>query len=86
VSNILSVDVGGGAVHAIVDPRSFSAGGIEYQLRYGNPSLSARLVAASLISSFDYLLSDNISAKEAMRRLRILRAERKAATTTGATP
>lgn len=84
MGSILSVDVGGGAVHTIVDPRSFPAGGIEYCLRYGEPSLSAQLVAASLISSFDYLLSDNISTKEAIRRLRILRAERKA-TTTGAT-
>jgi hypothetical protein len=73
----ISVDVGDGAAMEIVDPRSFAEGGAEWVMRYGDPE-SIRFTVASLISSYDYLLSGNINAKEATRRLARLRAARRA--------
>lgn len=62
----------------IIDPRSFADGGPEWVMRYGNPN-SIRYTVAALLASFDYLLSGNISNKEAMSRLGIMRAYRRAA-------
>lgn len=76
------INCGDGAVMTIVDPRSFEDGGIGWKLRYGNTD-GVRYTAASLIDSYDYLLSREISAKEAMRRLRLLRAGRQALATSG---
>lgn len=70
------VDCGDGAVMEIIDPRSFGDGGPEYVMRYGNPN-SIRYAVASLLSSYDYLLSGEINMMEATRRLRLLRAARK---------
>ena len=70
------VIVGDNAAMTIVNPQSFSDGGAEWVMRYGDP-VSIRYTVASLISSYDYLLSDNINMKEATRRLRLMRAERK---------
>ena len=70
------VECGGGAVMTIIDPRSFEDGGPEWVSRYGNIE-SIRFTLASLLSSFDYLLSGNINQTEAYRRLRLLRAARK---------
>ncbi len=47
---------------------------LEWQLRYGNPE-SVRFLAASIVGSYSYLLCRNITTKEAIRRLRILRKE-----------
>jgi len=74
---VAEVDCGDGAVMTIVDPRSLKDGGAEWQMRYGNP-VAIRYVVASLIESFDYLISDNINMNEATRRLRLMRRRRAA--------
>jgi hypothetical protein len=61
----------------IIDPTADT--GIEWVERYGNPE-SVRFTAASVLSSYDYLLSGNISLKEASRRLALLRRARAALT------
>jgi hypothetical protein len=74
------VPVGDGATHEIVDPRSFDDGGPEWTMRYGN-SEAIRFTVAALLSSYDYLLSSEITATEAIRRLRIMRQYRAACLT-----
>lgn len=69
------VDCGDGAVMEIIDPRSFENGGPEWVMRYGDPG-SIRYGVASLLESYDYLLSSDLTAKEAIRRLRLLRLAR----------
>lgn len=69
------VDCGDGATMDIIDPRSFNDGGPEWVMRYGNPE-SIRFGVAMLLSSYDYLLSGNISTTEAIRRLRLMRKAR----------
>lgn len=76
------INCGDGAVMTIVDPRSFKDGGIGWKLRYGNPD-GVRYTAASLIDSYDYLLSSEITMKEATRRLRLLRVGRQALANSG---
>ena len=71
---VARVDCGDGAVMAM--PNMFHDWNIIWQLTWGNPS-EARYVAASVIESYDYLLSGTISMKEATRRLRLLRAKRR---------
>lgn len=73
----IEVDCGDGAFMTIADPRSFEDGGVGWRLLYGNPE-RVRLAAASLIESYDYLLSGEITQKEAERRLRLLRQVRRA--------
>lgn len=68
----LYVDVGDGAEMKIPDPRSFKDGGLEWTLLYGDAD-AVRGVAASVIGSYDYLLSGSISTTEAIRRLRLIR-------------
>lgn len=72
-----SVSLGDGAISTIIDPRSFSNGGPEWTCRYGNVE-SIRYTVASLLESYDYLLSSEISPTEAARRLKLLRAARAA--------
>jgi hypothetical protein len=67
------VACGDGAVMTIVNP--YTEDSVEWGLRYGSAD-RMRYVAASLISSYDYLLSNEITAKEAIRRLRLMRARR----------
>lgn len=69
------VIMGGGAVSSIINPQSFEDGGPEWVCRYGDVE-SIRYSVASLLSSYDYLLSGNITTTEAIRRLRLLRAGR----------
>lgn len=59
----------------ILDPRSFADGGLEWIMRYGNPE-SVRYTVASVLASYDYLLSGEITTKEANHRLHALRAMR----------
>ncbi len=80
----INVPLGDGASATIIDPRSFDDGGPEWVMRYGNPE-SVRYTVASLLESYDYLLSGNISTKEAIRRLRVLRQYRAAAVQIAAT-
>ena len=68
------VECGDGAVMDIINP--FHDYSIEWQLRYGN-AITVRFCAASLLSSYDYLLSSNINMGEATRRLRLMRAKRR---------
>lgn len=70
------VHVGDSAYISIVNPWRDS--GIEWQLRYGAAE-AVRYCAASLISSYDYLLSSEITMAEATRRLRIMRQARRLA-------
>lgn len=44
-------------------------------LRYGEPDLKQRLSACSIIESYEYLLSEDMTAGEAINRLRCLRRE-----------
>ena len=46
---------------------------ITWILIHGSPSKTENLQAAAVISSFEYLISGNITMKEAARRLSILR-------------
>jgi hypothetical protein len=73
----VEISLGGGAYSTIINPLSFEDGGPEWVMRYGNPE-SIRYSVASLLSTYDYLLSDAINMTEATRRLRIMRAERRA--------
>jgi hypothetical protein len=70
------VDCGGGAQMDIIDPRSFKDGGPEWVMRYGNPE-AIRYTVASLLESYDYLLSGEISMTEAVHRLGLLRHARR---------
>jgi len=70
------VSVGDGAVMDIINPQSFGDGGPEWLMRYGDP-LSIRYEVATLLSSYDALLSDDINMTEATRRLRLMRARRR---------
>ena len=74
----LEVDCGDGAWMSIGDPRSYTDGGLGWTLTWGNAE-SIKFTAASVISSYDYLLSDEITMKEAVRRLRLLRQTRREA-------
>jgi|SRR5690606_31557482 len=73
----VAVSMGGGAYSTIINPLSFEQGGPEWVMRYGNPE-TIRYSVASLLETFDYLLSDSINMTEATRRLRIMRAVRRA--------
>lgn len=59
----------------ILDPRSFSDGGMEWVMRYGNPEI-IRFTVASVLASYDYLLSGEITMTEAVHRLRAMRQMR----------
>ncbi|UAB77001.1 hypothetical protein INR77_09090 [Erythrobacter sp. SCSIO 43205] len=74
----LRVACGGGAVMVCIDPRSFTDGGPEWVMRYGNPE-SIRYTVAELLGSYDYLLSEDINTKEARRRLGLMRKARRIA-------
>ena len=72
-----TVALGGGAYATIIDPTCFDDGGPEWVMRYGNPE-SIRYAVASLLATFDYILSSNITASEADRRIRLMRNARAA--------
>jgi hypothetical protein len=74
----IHVSMGDGAYSTIINPTSFADGGPVWVMAYGNPE-SIRHSVASLLETFDHLLSDNITMAEATRRLRIMRAVRRAA-------
>jgi hypothetical protein len=65
----IAIDVGGGA-------RMLLPTDLEWHLRYGNAD-SVRFVAAEVVACYDYLTRD-CTAREAMRRLRLLRQVRRA--------
>jgi len=69
------VHVGDGAVMTIIDPTHDT--GLEWVMRYGTPE-PFRYSAASVLDSYAYLLSGEISTAEAVRRLRIIRQAHKA--------
>lgn len=68
------VDCGDGAVMAMVNP--YHDWSIVWNLTWGDPD-QCRFTAASLIESYDYLLSGEINMREATRRLRLMRARRR---------
>lgn len=70
------VTVDDGAVMSMMNPLSFADGGLSWTLRWGSPE-QAKAVgvrAATVLDDYDYLLNGAITTKEAIRRLRILRA------------
>ena len=71
-----TVTLGDNAAMSIINPQSFADGGAEWVMRYGNPE-SIRYTVASLLSSYDGLLSGDINMTEATRRLRVARAARR---------
>ena len=73
----MNVDHGDGAGASIPDPAAFKDGGLEWCLRYAPGAHNCNFQAASVVESFDYLLSNYISMKEATRRLRQMRAARR---------
>lgn len=64
------VKLGGGATMCIVSPQDDPA--LEWVLRYGDVE-AVRYSAAAVVASYDYLVGEPISMKEATRRLRIAR-------------
>lgn len=77
---VAQVEIGDGAVMSIPDPRAFEDGGLEWCLRYTCPDLpnNVQFQAASVVESYDYLLGPDITMKEAIDRLRIMRRARAA--------
>lgn len=69
------VDCGGGATMCLVVPGIEQT--LDWSLRYATNVEPFRYSAAAVISSYDYLLSGDITMAEATRRLRLLRAARK---------
>lgn len=74
---LIRVDCGNGAFMDVLNVSSFEDGGLEWKLRYGSPD-AVRYIAAGIVANYDYLCGDEITMKEAIRRLRLLRAARKA--------
>ena len=72
----MQVEHDDGAVGSIPDPVAFEDGGLEWCLRYAPQHHNCHLQAASVVDTFDYLVSSNINMTEATRRLRQLRAAR----------
>lgn len=59
--------------------------GLVWIMRYGNVE-SVRYTVASILESYDYLLSGDITHAEAVKRLRMLRGARKALIDAGPLP
>ena len=70
------VQLGDGAVATIINPQSFAEGWPEWVMRYGDP-MGIRYAVASLLESYDGLLSGDITTTDAIARLRIMRNARK---------
>lgn len=69
------VQFGDGAVGTIANPQSYADGGPVWLMTWGDP-LAIRYSVASMLSSYDYLLSEDINMAEATRRLRLMRRAR----------
>ena len=80
-SFFMTVEVGDGATHFIANPNAdpHLQWVLRYARRFGTEQQRveilerAEMAAATVLSGFDYLLSDNINMKEATRRLRLMR-------------
>jgi hypothetical protein len=70
----IDVSFGDGAVGSIVNPTADPHP--EWVARYGSAQ-SINFALAGFLETYDYLLSDHINDKEAVRRLRIMRAVRR---------
>lgn len=78
-SYAIRVPTGGGVVMAM--PNVWGDPHIEWMLRYArdlNDPKAGRFTAAEIVASFDYLVSEAITMKEATRRLRLMRKARAA--------
>jgi hypothetical protein len=75
VGMVAYVDHGDGAVSTIIDPTADPHP--EWVQRYGKPE-GIRFTVASLLASYDYLLSENITHQEAIKRLTLMRHARAA--------
>ena len=74
----LIADVGDGAEMRMLDPRSFAEGSLIHGLCWGDAE-RLKYVAASTLMSYHALVTPNLSQREAIRRLRILRSVQRAA-------
>ena len=74
----INVDCGDGTHMTIVNPANDDTH-IEWLLRYASIEtvVKNRMLYASLLLSYDYILSANINQAESIRRLKILRKARK---------
>jgi hypothetical protein len=72
---IASVTLGDGAQMTVINPCSFADGGLQWRLRYGDAQ-SVALLAAGVVEDYDALTSGELTIKETLRRLRILRRAR----------
>lgn len=70
------VQLDDGAVATIINPQSFAEGGPEWVMRYGDP-MGIRYAVASLLETYDGLLSGEITTTDAIARLRLMRNARK---------
>ena len=67
-----SIAYGGGAFGTIPNPQSYADGGPVWRMTWGDP-IGIRYSVASLLETFDYLLSSGVNMTEATRRLRLMR-------------
>ena len=72
------INHGDGAAGSIPDVLAKKDGGLEWCLRYAHQHHNTHMQAAAVVSTFDSILSDEMTMKEATRRLRQMRQERKA--------
>lgn len=72
MSRALRVPVGDGAQMAVPSP-GMDGEEHRWRLTHGQPSMEDRLVAVEMINAYAYLLSNDITTAEAIRRLRIMR-------------
>ena len=74
----INVDCGDGA-HMTIANLPNTTTNLEWQLRHASNDIIVknRMLSASLLASYDYLLSSNINQAESIRRLKILRKARK---------
>jgi hypothetical protein len=70
---IIQVKLGDDISQAIPDPTLNPKGGLSWRVNYSPGDDEAMRCGASVIAGFQYLLSDEISMEEAIRRLRLLR-------------
>ena len=73
--DMIRVPAGGGAVHFI--PNLWDSDDHNNLGRRLTIEQTGHRIASTLIDSFDYLLSDAITQKEAIRRLKLMREARK---------
>lgn len=75
---LIYCDIGDGARYAILNPKSFEDGGLEWRLRYNDPS-KVRFQAATIVEQYAHMCDPNVSEADAINLLRHMRRAYKAA-------